>query len=179
MADSLTSPFALVRYTVATDTETNLADSEAIGLNYGITEGDAAGVIAFSHGVPQRRTDVPNVGTRKTSRPATTLVTVPLNFTVAVNEKIANQAAIQARFELFSLQEQDVRGIFSEGRFGLRNDNLTGFPTIVPTQTAGIRFVDYLLNDMIEWTNHQLLTVQLEFVGDYTAYIALLQALNP
>lgn len=179
MADSTSLPFALTRFTAASDTETNLADSESIGLNYGITEGDAAGVIAFSHGVPQRKTDVPNVGTRKTTRPATTLVTVPINLTVAINEKIADQAAIQARFELFSLQEQDVRGVFSEGRFGLRNDNLTGFPTIIPSVISGIKFVDYLLNDMIEWTNHQILTIQLEFVGKYNDYITKLKALNP
>lgn len=179
MADSTSSPFALYRFTVAGDTESSIADKESIGLNYGINEGDKAGVIAFSHGVPQRRTDVPNVGTRKTTRPATTLVTVPITLSVAVNEKISDQAAIQARFELFSLQEQDVRGVFSEGRFGLRNNNLTGFPTINPTLTAGIRFVNYTLNDMIEWTNHQILTIELEFVGTYTAYITLLEALNP
>lgn len=179
MADSTTLPFALYRFTVDGDTEASIDDSESIGLNYGIEEGDAGGVIAFSHGVPQRRTDVPNVGTRKTTRPATTLVTVPINFTVAVNEKIEDQAAIQARFELFSLQDQAVRGVYTQGRFGLRNTSLSGFPTINPTDVAGIRFVNYLLNDMIEWTNHQILTVELEFVGTYTAYIALLQALNP
>jgi len=179
LADSTTSPFALYRFTTGSDTEANIVNSEAIGLNYGITETSDAGVVVFSHGVPQRRTDVPNVGARTTTRPATTLVTVPIKFTVAINEKTSDQAAIQARFELFSLQEQNVRGIFTEGRFGLRNDNLTGFPTINPTVLAGIRFVNYELNDMLEWTNHQLVTVELEFVGDYTAYIALLQALNP
>lgn len=179
MADSTSSPFALYRFTTGSDTEANIADKEAIGLNYGITETSTAGVVAFSHAVPQRRTDIPNVGSRKTTRPATTLVTVPIKFTVAINEKITDQAAIQARFELFSLQEQNVRGIFTEGRFGLRNDNLTGFPTINPTIDAGIRFVNYELNDMIEWTNHQIVTIELEFVGDYAAYIALLQALNP
>lgn len=179
MADSVSSPFALYRFTTAGDTEVSIPNNEAIGIDYGIKEGDNAGVIAFNHGVPQRRTDVPNVGTRKTSRPATTLVTVPINITVAINEKISDQAPIQSRFELFSLQEQDVRGVYTQGRFGLRNDNLTGFPTINPTDTAGIRFVNYNLVDMIEWTNHQILTVELEFVGTYTAYIALLEALNP
>ena len=101
MADSTTLPFALYRFTTGSDTEANIADSEAIGLNYGITETSDAGVVAFNHGVPQRRTDVPNVGARTTTRPATTLVTVPIKFTVAINEKITDQAAIQARFDLF------------------------------------------------------------------------------
>ena len=174
---SVPFPFALYRFTASGDTEATIADTEAIGLDYGITETSDAGVVAFTHGVPQRRTDIPNVGSRKTTRPATTLVTVPITFTVAINEKTADQAAIQARFTMFSLQEQDVRGVFTEGRFGLRNDRLTGFPDINPTSMAGIRFVNYELNDMIEWTNHQIATVELEFVGDYTAYIADLEAL--
>lgn len=179
MADSTNLPFALYRFTVGSDTEASIPNSEAIGLEYGITETSSAGVVAFSHGVPQRKTDVPNVGARITTRPATTLVTVPIKFTVAINEKVSDQAAIQARFELFSLKEQNVRGVFTEGRFGLRNDKLTGFPTINPTILAGIRFVNYDLIDMLEWTNHQLVTIELEFVGDYTEYITLLEALNP
>jgi hypothetical protein len=178
MADSTTSPFSIYRLTAAIDTEANIANSEAIGLEYGIGESIAAGVVAFKVGVPQRRTDVPNVGVRETTRPATGLVSVPIEFTVVINEKVSDQTAIQARFLKFSLDDQDVRGIFTPGRFGLRNDKLSGFPEIIPATTFGIRFVDYVIDDQIEWTNHQLSTVKVEFVGKYTAYIALLEALG-
>lgn len=178
MADSTTSPFSIFRLTTAGQTETSIGDSEAIGMEYGVSETTGVGVISYKVGVPQRRTDVPNVGIRKTTRPATGLVTVPIDFTVIFNEKTSNQTTKQARFLKFCLDDQDVRGIFTNGRFGLRNNNTLGIPQFFPTQTAGIRFVNYEIDDQLQWSNHLIATVQMEFVGDYAAYILLLEAID-
>ena len=179
MADSTSSPFALYRFTDVADTESNIVDGESIGLEYGIDEDSKGGVTTFKIGVPQRQTDVPNVGgVRETTKPATSLISVPITLGVLINEKVSDQPKIQARFLKFSIDNQDVRGVFPKGRFGLRNDKLSGFPTINPTLTAGIRFVNYELEDQLPWTNHQTVNIPLEFVGNYTAYLALLEAIG-
>ncbi len=179
MADSTTKDFAIYRFTSGSDTEATINDSEAIGLDYGVNESSDGGVVSFSVGVPQRQTDVPNVGgVRQTTQPATSLISVPITVGVLINEKVQDQAQFQARLLKFAIDNQDVRGVYSKGRFGLRNDKMTGFPTINPTNTAGIRFGALDLDDMINWTPHQIVDIPLLFVGDYTAYLALLEAIG-
>ncbi len=176
MADDIT----LFRLTASGDTQANINANEKIEMLYGISETEAIGVIDFSVGVPQRRTDVPNVGgVRKTTRPATGLVSVPITMQVVINETSSDQAKLQARFLRFSLDQQDIRSLYPEGRFGLENKKLSGFPKITPDSMSGIRFVNYSIDDQIAWSNHQLLTVELEFVGDYTDYLAALLLLDP
>lgn len=179
MADSTTSPFSITRLTETGDTEVSIDDKEAVGLEYGVANDDTpAGVISFSIGIPQRIPDVPVLDERQSSRPATGLVGVPIKFTIIINETKVDQEKLKARFKKFGLDEQTVRGKYTEGRFGLRNDSYSGFPEIVPTIDSGLRFVSYVEDDQLSWSQHQIATVEMLFVGKYAAYIALLEAIG-
>jgi len=177
MADSTTFPFSIFRYTSNGDTEANINDSEAIGFQYGISEPDLIGVIGFNIGIPQRRTDVPNVGQRSTEKPATGLIAIPITIPILINEKSQDVPKPLAKLLKFSLENQTVRGVFTKGRFGLRNDNLMGLPTIIPEVESGIKFINFSLDDEINWTTHQTGTIELEFVGDYASFITNLNTI--
>ena len=177
LASSTTKPFALYRFTGGADTEAGIADAEAIGFDYGINENSEIGVVGFSLGIPQRRTDVPNVGQRSTSKPATSLVAVPITIEFVVNEKVQDNPKPLAKLMKFSLEDQTVRGTYSQGRFGLRADDINSLPTIDPVNDAGIKFVDFNFTDELEWSDHQTGQIQLEFVGAYTAFVTLLTAI--
>jgi hypothetical protein len=176
MADSTSSPFALYKFTSNGDDEATIPDEDAIGFDYGVNEQSTIGITAFKVGVPQRRTDVPNVGVRSTSKPPTSLVAVPIQFDFYVNEKLADQPKPIAKLLKFSLENQDVRGTF-KGRFGLRNDSLSSFPEIVPTATEGIVFANLEFDDEITWSQGQTGTVFLEYIGTYADFITRLNTI--
>lgn len=167
----------MFRKTLITDTEVSLGDAEAIGFDYGITETSEIGVVEFSFGVPQRPTDVPNVGQRSTSKPATSIVSVPIDIGFVLNEKVQDNPKPLAKLQKWSLEDQTVRGVMSHGRFCLRADDVNSLPDIIANAAAGIKFVDLIINDQIEWSDHQTGTIKLEYVGDYTGFITALTAI--
>jgi len=177
LASSISKPFAFYRLTAGGDTEANIADAEAIGFDYGVNEQSEIGVTGFSVGTPQRRTDVPNVGQRSTTKPATSLVGIPITIDFVLNEKLQAFPKPLAKLLKWSIEAQDIRGTFSNGRFCLRNDDLDSFPTIIAEDIAGIRFVDYTENDEIAWSDHQTGTISLEYVGTYTSLITNLNTI--
>jgi len=177
MAGSTAFPFALFRFTSGGDTELSIADAEAIGFDYGVNEASEIGVTGFTIGLPQRRTDVPNVGQRSTTKPATSIVGIPITINFVLNEKIASFPKPLAKLLKWSIEAQDIRGTFSNGRFCVRNDNLDSLPLILAEDIAGIRFVDYSMDDEISWSDHQTGTIFLEYVGTYTSFITNLNTI--
>ena len=178
MADSTTFPFSLYRLTAGGDTENSIGDAEGLGFEYGVNEQtQGIGVTGFQVGVPQRRTDIPNVGQRSTSKPATSLISVPITIDYIVNEKRQNNPKPLAKLTKWSLESQDIRGVYTKGRFSLRNDNLDSFPEIIAELVSGIRFVDFIENDEIEWSDHQTGQIQLEYVGVYASFITNLNTI--
>jgi hypothetical protein len=177
LASSTSKPFAFYRLTAGTDTEANLGDAEAIGFDYGINEDSVIGVVGFNVGVPQRPTDVPNVGERSTAHPATSLVSIPITIDIVINEKTQDNPKPIAKLLRWSIEDQTVRGTFSEGRFCLRNDKMAAFPNIIAVISGGIKFIDFNFTDEIEWSNHQTGQIKLEYVGAYTPWLVLLDAI--
>lgn len=177
MANSLSFPFSIYRLTTGGDTELSIGDAEGLGFEYGIDRDIALGLTSFQVGIPQRKTDVPNVGQRSTSKPATSLVSFPINIGFIVNETVQDNPKPLAKLMKWSLEDQDVRGTFSKGRLCLRNDNATSLPEIIAELDAGIRFVDIIWDDEVDWSNHQTGTIQLEYVGTYTSFITNLNTI--
>lgn len=177
LASSTGKPFAFYRLTSPSDNEGNLPEKESIGFDYGVNEDSEIGVVGFQMGVPQRNTDVPNVGQRSTSKPATSIVSLPISIDFVVNEKQQSNPKPIAKLTKWSLEDQTVRGIYSRGRFELRNDKMTSLPVLVAGVNIGIKFVDLIINDQIEWSDHQTGTIKIEFVGTYTTFISQLTSL--
>ena len=177
MADSTTFPFALIRYTASTDTEVSLANAEALGLQYGLDETFPAGITNFKVGITQRKTDVPNIGQRSTAKQDTGLTSFPISFDIVFNSKVTDVYKSIAKLLYFSAEPQIVRGVYKEGRFGLRINSLSSLFNIVPTNIYGIKFIDISWQDLIENGGLSIANVNLEVVGTYSALVTAWKAI--
>lgn len=167
----------MYRFSASGDTESNLGDAEAIGFDYGVNEDSEIGVTEFKIGTPQRPTDVPNVGQRSTSKPATSLMMIPITIGFVLNEKFQSNPKPLAKLLKWSIDFQTVRGTFTKGRFCLRNDKLSSLPEIIAEDAAGIVFLDLVIDDEIQWSDHQTGTIYLAYVGEYSSFITNLNTI--
>ena len=102
---------------------------------------------------------------------------MPITIDFLVNEKKRDNPKPIAKLTKWSLEDQSVRGIFPHGRFCLRADDISSLPTILSKSTAGIRFVDFVWHDEIDWSTHQTGQIQLEYVGSYIDFITSLNTI--
>jgi len=179
---SVPFPLGFFIFTASGDTEALLPDSESIGMDYGVDENTIIGCIGFHIGEPQRVTDVPNIAEtaaaeRSSSHPDTGIISVDITIDFLINEKTQSNPKPLAKLLKWSVRAQTVRALYPRGRFCLRNDKLGGLPTILADNLSGIRFKNLAMDDQIEWSDHQTGTIFLEFVGDYSAWVVLLNAI--
>jgi len=150
VADSTTFPFAIFRLTAAIDTEANIGNNEAVGMNIGLDDNnnEKIGLLSYRPVFDSRRTDVPAPDQESTSVPDTGLIPTGYELDIVVNEKVDDNVDL-AKIAKFSLQPKTIRDIFSKGRFGIRYD-AKSWLNVTPTNVLGLKLVHYdFLDDMV------------------------------
>lgn len=175
MADSTGKDFAIYRLTQVGQTETSIGDDESVGMDYGMKDTSQIGVINYKWHIPSRHTDVAAPAEKALTNPDTGLAPLTLTIGIKVNEKDANNRKI-GLLTLWSLQNKEVRGIYSKARFGIRN-NKKPWMNFKPTITAGWKMVDVVFDDVIEYGGMIDGTITLEFSGASSELAAAIQQL--
>ncbi len=172
MANSVAKDFSIFRFTNPGDTEAGIVDKEAVGMDYGVNEQSDIGVISFRPVGDNRRTDVPNPSQRSSSKPDTGIAGTVYQLDMIVNEKLSDSKAYAKLFKYY-LEDNVVRGIFSKGRIGLRNDKFQGGSfDIIPTNTTGFKILHVEAEDDVLWGGFIPISIQLEFGGNPATLIA-------
>jgi len=179
MADSTTFPFSIFRLTLVTDTEANIGNNEAVGMNIGLDDStnEKIGLLSYKPVFDSRRTDVPNPDQESTSVPDTGLIPTGFELDIIVNEKIDDNIDL-AKIAKFALQPKKIRGVFSKGRFGIRYD-AKNYLNVTPTNVLGLKLVHYdFLDDMV-WGGLDHVKITFAVGGNPTAIITQIDAFLP
>lgn len=175
MANSTSKDVAIYRLTFSTDTENNIDNDEAVGMDYGMKDTSDIGVITYTWHIPSRHTDVPAPADKALTNPDTGLAPLTLTIGIKFNEKNQNNRQI-GLLTLWSLQDKEVRGAFSKARFGIRN-NKKKWMDFKPTNTAGWKLVDVDFDDVLEYGGMIDAKITLEFAGASSELAAKVQNL--
>ena len=178
MADSTTFPFAIFRLTNPGDTEANIADKEAVGMNIGVNNNFIIGLTGFKPTFDARRTDVGNPDNIVPSTPDTGVIPPVWQIDFIVDERLANQKA-EARLAKFMLEEK-ANTTFKKGRIGIRYDAKPEFnftPAATPNFSGG-KIISFPFDDVITWGGLVEGTVMIQFNGNPATLIAQLDAVG-
>src|SRR5690348_14823797 len=135
MANSTTKEVAIYRCTDPGDTEANLPNGESVGMDYGIRDTSDISVKVYNYIIPNRQTDVPSPQARNLSKPDTGVSNITLYIGITFNQDAADNDKL-GTLAKWAVDDKTVRGVFSNGRFGVRNDRLV-WMNFQPTDTAG------------------------------------------
>lgn len=165
-------PIAIYRCTNPTDTESNLPNNESVGMNIGLPDNAAIGVIQFDWDIPARRTDVPAPQNQSTAVPDTGLSPPTITLGIKFNENVAEALNKSVGIlTLWALQDKTVRTNFPNGRFGIRNDKKP-WMNFQPTAAAGWKIVDVKAADVIQWNGMVDIIITMHF-GGQTSLLAM------
>jgi len=179
MADSTTFPFAIFRLTAGTDTEANIGNNEAVGMNIGLDDNtnQKIGLLSYRPVFDSRRTDVPNPDQESTSVPDTGLIPTGFELDIMVNEKVDDNNDL-AKLAKFSLQPKTIRDVFSKGRFGIRY-NAKAYLNVTPTNVLGLKLVHNDFIDDMVWGGLDHLKLTFALGGNPAVIITQIDAFLP
>lgn len=174
MADSITFPFAIFRLESTGDTETSIANTEAVGMEIGLpTTETPTGLISYKPVADGRRTDVSNPDQTAPSAPDTGIVPFLYELEFIVNEKITDSVML-ARLARFML-EPKISDDFPKGKIGIRYNAKSEF-NINPELVSGGKIMHFDFLDDITWGGLVNCKVIVAFSGDPTTLLAALLA---
>ena len=173
MANSISFTASIYRLTSTGDTESNIPDDEAIGLEYGMKDTSSIGIISWEWDIPSRHTDVPAPANKALTNPDTGLAPLTLKIGIKVNEKVTGNRQVGI-LSLWGLQDKEVRNVFSKGRFGIRNDKKP-WMNYIPVNEAGWKLVDVNIDDVLQWGGMIDALLTLEFGGQAKLLAAAIQ----
>jgi len=164
MANSTTKEVAIYRCTNTGDTEANLPNGESLGMDYGMRDTSDVAVMIFNWIIPDRQTDVPNPQARALSKPDTGISNITLYVGIKFNEDASENDYI-GTLARWGIDQKTVRGVFSNGRFGVRNDKKV-WMNFQPTDTAGWKIVENNTDDLLQFGNLCDVLITLQFAGN-------------
>lgn len=171
MADSTSETAAIYRLTSSGQTESSIVNGESLGLDYGINENSDGGIVSFRGPLDNRKPDIGSPDQQVQRKPDTGVFNFQVEIDIQINEKISD-SEIEAKLIKFGLDGgQTVRGVFSKGRIGLRNDKNTLY-NVVPNNTEGYKLISIRPSDNITYGGDKVVTVILQHVGKNTQIIA-------
>jgi len=145
-------------------------------LDYGITEQTDVGIISLRPIGDLRRTDVPNPDQRTIRKPDTGVAGFQFQMDMIVNEKITNSKSPAKLFVMY-LEANVVRGIFGQGRIGVRFDKFqSGSFDVTPNNIQGCKIVHVEVDDQLSWGGYLPMSAIIEVVGNPTTVIAALKS---
>ena len=147
MASSTSKPFAIYRIQSPGQTEANIDDIEAVGLEIGIDDSFEAGLISYKPVADARRTDVGNPDQVGGHSPDTGNTPILFELDFIVNEKTAN-SKIMAKMMRWMLEDKDNDNFF--GKTGIRYD-AKSWMNVEPTSIAGGKIIHFDFLDNITW----------------------------
>lgn len=179
MADSTSFPFAIFRFTGATDTEANIGNNEAVGMNIGLDDNsnEKIGLLSYRPVFDSRRTDVPNPDQESTSVPDTGLIPTGFELDIIVNEKVDDNIDL-AKVAKWSLQPKAIRDFYSKGRFGIRY-NAKAYLNVTPTNVLGLKLIHYDFLDDFVWGGLDHVKLTFALGGNPAAIITAINAFLP
>jgi hypothetical protein len=177
MASSTTMQAAIYMCTNEGDTEETLADSQSIGMDYGIKDTSMIAIDVYEWDEPSRQTDVPNPSNQSLSKPNTGMANITLTIGIKFNENnISGQNNYLGTLALWGLLPKTVKTLFPYGRFGVRcNDK--PWMNYQPDTTAGWQISDVNTNPQIQYGGRVDVTVTLIFGGSVPSLIAAIETL--
>ena len=178
MASTTNRDVAIFQLTNAGDTEASIGENFSVGFDYGITDKSTTAITLYDFQLPSRRTDVPTPANKGITNPDVGLQAPTLTIEITVNQSIARSPEI-GRLAMWALQDKESRGVFSRGRFGIRN-NKNVWCNFVPVNTAGWKLVDAgPFSDDITYGAKFDIKLVFEFGGDTSLLAAaILQTLD-